>query len=355
MSFESNNSLLAQVTSEIAKQTTDAVLECISMPFSSDYGNNEYIPFWMNMVQNLSSNTTLHLRMIADLSDPAHRLHICRDLCSFYSLSDPNISVEFYNIDNTFFTYESLLVLKNRLCVITYLDKLLNARNAIITQDAFQTERYYGAVNYLLRGRKPIIETSDFIPLYRRNFFSDFFTGRELFLLTVSLPMFFLKKEMLHAAAENIKNLTEILAMYSYYQKTASRWNICIYKSALTRFLFDGKISILSHTFVLTESERRNYLSQLIHNAKNGCKILLLNDTNPVLDRGNMEFSLFLSSHNMFFIPHENSASEKLHYSVDVNTIHCFHEMLEKLCNLDNSFIIKNPDAIQSFCEDMLY
>ena len=103
-----------------------------------------------------------------------HRLHICRDLCSFYSLSDPNISVEFYNIDNTFFTYESLLVLKNRLCVITYLDKLLNARNAIITQDAFQTERYYGAVNYLLRGRKPIIETSDFIPLYRRNFFSDF-------------------------------------------------------------------------------------------------------------------------------------------------------------------------------------
>ena len=71
MSFESNNSLLAQVTSEIAKQTTDAVLECISMPFSSDYGNNECIPFWMNMVQNLSSNTTLHLRMITDLSDPA--------------------------------------------------------------------------------------------------------------------------------------------------------------------------------------------------------------------------------------------------------------------------------------------
>lgn len=251
MSFESNNSLLAQVTSEIAEHTTDAVLECISMPFSSDYGNNECIPFWMNMVQNLSSNTTLHLRMIADLSDPAHRIHICRDLCSFYSLSDQSISVEFYNIDNTLFTYESLLVLKNRLCVITYLDTLLNVRNVIITQDTFQTERYYGAVNYLLRGRNPLIGTSDFIQLYNRNFFSDFFTGCELFLLTTSLPMFFLKKEMLHSATENIKNQTEILAIYSYYRKTASRWNIYIYKSALTRFLFDGKVSILSHTFCI--------------------------------------------------------------------------------------------------------
>ena len=114
--------------------------------------------------------------------------------------------------------------------------------------------------------------------------------------------------------------------------------------------------SAFSHIhFVLTESERQNYLSQLIDSAKNGCKIFILNDTNPVLDRGNIELSLYLSSHNMFFIPHENSASEKFYYSEDANTIHCFQDMLEKLCNLDNSFIIKDPDTIQLFCKDMLY
>ena len=346
ISFDYNNSLLADLTSKMASYITAPTLECISIPFTSDYGNNECIPFWMNILQELSPETHLRLRMLADISDSDYHINICRDICSFYGALKGNMSVEFYNVDRSTHSYESLLVFKNGLCVITYHDTLLGAKNVLITQDSILTDRYYGTVNYLLRGQFPLIETSSLYTLYNRKFFQNFFTSPEFFSLHTAMPLFFVSLDPLKSALMRSNIPDQLWDFYDYYEKTISRWTVLIYKSAIINFLFDGAVNLFFKTVTLTNEERRNYLLLLISKLKEGNRLLIIDDTNPVISKEQADFSLFLNNRSMLLFQHDEEILPNIHHSSNDGIVTCFYHLITALTSLPNPLIMCADDVI---------
>lgn len=353
VSFEYNNSLLARLTSELAAHSAVPVLECISIPFTSDYGNNECIPFWRNILQELPKGSRLHLRMLADISDCGCHIKICRDICSFYGALKGNVCVEFYNIDRSLHSYESLLVFQNELCVITYQDGLLGARNVLITQEPVVTERYYGAANYLLRGQLPLIVSSGFHTLYERKYFQSFFTSPRLFSLHTAMPVFFVDMESLTPVLTRCGTPKQILDMYAYYEKTLSRWTVFIYKSAVVHFLFDGELDLFLDTVTLSEQERRDYIAGLIRKLSEGNRLVVIDDVNPVLGREELDFSLFLSDRSMFLVPHGEESSSAVRHSADGRIIACFEHLAAALYSLPAHSAMQGKDVIQFLRQSM--
>ena len=346
VSLEYNNSLLAELTSELARHTSVSILESISLPFASDYGNYECIPFWMNILQQLPENTQLRLRMLADISDSDHYINICRDICSLYGTLKGNVIVEFYDIRQKFHSNESLLVFKDHLCVVTYEDTLIGARNVLITQDALQTEHYYGAVNYLLRGQFPLIQVSDFLLLYQRKFFQSFFAGTEFFSLHTIMPMVFadIKSLKKHMLCDNIPE--QVLEIFAYHKKVLPRWSVFLYRSAVIQFLVDGVLDVFIKKILLTKTERQTLITDLIHELKEENHLFIINDVNPVLRKEDMEFSVSLGSQSMFLIQQKENIPSNIHYSTNDGIINCFQAMFKQLHAMPGHFIMKNTEVI---------
>lgn len=346
ISFESNNSLLAELTSRMTAHSTVPTIECISIPFTSDYGKNECIPFWMKILTALPSGTRLHLRMLADISDSDYHINICRDICSFYGALKGNISVEFYHFDQNLHLYESLLVFKEDLCVITYQDVLLGEKNVLITQDSIQTKHYYGTVNYLLRGQLPVIESSSFHTLYEKKFFPNFFTSPQLFSLHTNMTMLFINMNLLKPVLIRNNIPEQILELYSYYEKTIPRWTVFIYKSAIIDFLFGGSLNLFLKTIILTKQERKNYIIHLIDKLMEGNRLFIVNDTNDVISKYTQDFSLFLGNRSMFLVQHNRQTQMGVHHSTNNLIITCFQHLFAELALLPEHALMSGDDTI---------
>lgn len=135
--------------------------------------------------------------------------------------------------------------------------------------------------------------------------------------------------------------------MFQYHRLCANTTKeIILYSSAFLNYICDGGIFIFGQKIILDIYERIEHLEQIIENAEaEKCRITILSDMNPLLNREDTKLSFFLSSKSGFLVAVGDSETPIIRFR-SVRTIDHFNEFFTHILNLGSDYLISGQQSL---------
>lgn len=135
--------------------------------------------------------------------------------------------------------------------------------------------------------------------------------------------------------------------MFQYHRLCANTTKeVILYSSAFLNYICDGEIFIFGKKIVLDIYERVEHLEQIIMNAEEGkCRITILSDINPLLNREDTKLSFFLSSKSGFLVAVGDSETPIIRFR-SVRTVDHFNEFFTHILGLDSNYLISGQQSL---------
>lgn len=342
------NAAMGKLLSAETWQPGCETVKVLSMSGCDDFAYSECKKFWAPIVAQMAPSSKIHIDMVAPFWQHEHWLGVARDTLIFLFGIDNRIEVDFYLRSPEFPSNYSLWVMNNIVCVEGDYNRFLKKYKTMFTQDKYLVSEFYGAGMEELRTKSKVIGKSTFDELYRSKFFQSFMLDGSLATLQNVMPVLFMSPELEQSLYSRYSCSDTLSEMSDFFKKTNVSWSAIIYRSSIINFFFDGKASLNGRIVTLTKQERCLLLQTLLDkmDGERG-NLIILDDANPVFNREDLDCALFISDRSMFALsPNSSEESHVIITANDSTVIRCFHELINSIYGLSDSFTIRNGAAV---------
>ena len=170
--------------------------------------------------------------------------------------------------------------------------------------------------------------------------------GNIRYFLDVMQPIFMSAQLFEKVAAAHGLNVDKGGFMAQYNNICAAPKEVILYRSALLNYIYNGEILVFGRLLTMDIDERIEHLEQLIGNIESGgCRLCILSDTNPLLNREDTKLSFFLSRKSGFMVAAGDAETPIIGFR-SVRTIDHFNEFFSHMQNLDENYVTKGEQAL---------
>lgn len=330
-----------------------------------DYGHGECKPLWSQIDKELSPDSRVHVSLIVSFTGVTrkHIADICEDVIVFLFGLPARIELEIFQ-DPCPGEHENekyIWMCEDAFLFTSYWDAFTKKSYIMRTKDKALCREYYGAMRSYLRGSRSIIQKSGFEPLLESKFFHMLFVNGGFSSLHTVMPLFLADRRLFSSVSRGLGFPETLLDLYDKLEHCAEARVTVIYRTAITKFTFDGTVSLFGRTTSLSPEDRKALLQALLAKEKAGrSRLIIAEDTNPVLDSADINCSIFIGGRSMYAArlpwPDQAPPSGDIVFSDSPELIEAFQIFMETFAELQPPYVLKDSAAISYLeqCRDQI-
>ena len=345
------NKAMADIAAEKTRNSTEKTAKVFVVSSGEDFSYSECREFWAPVIENMANDAVVHIDMLAPFTENKYACGMIRDMLVYLFSLGSRIEIDFYMRPNDYDENYSVWICKDALCVEGSYDRFLRKYKTFFTKDKQVVSEYYGSAIELLRTRTLLTERRSFEELYNKKYFQNFMLNGKFTALFNAMPAILLSPELKDALYAKCEFSNMYSEMSKFFEKMLQSWSVVVYRSAVIDFFFYGKTYLNGRIVCLEKNQRTMLLELLLEELESGRgKMTILEDSNPIINRNDVDCALFMCSRSMFAHRFSNNdlAQEKSSIVTinDSSVINCCEELFEKIYGLPNTFVVRDGEVV---------
>lgn len=307
---------------------------------------------------------TVMLRQLVDMKDFEENVDLCcRAICTF-TRYDKRVKYTFYEHDRST-DLSNLIIVENQMLLFSLPNPLTEKQETVICFDRAtlknEFEAYKRQLAFLPKILKFISKTSILQESETQHLYNFVMDGQLRYFLDYMQPIC-MPRDMYARFADkyalNYKKGTFSQKFNDICSEAPK--SVVLYRSVLLDYIYNGDIFILGQTVRFDAEDRLEHLKYLVEQIRLGsCRMTLINDVNPLLNREDTSISFFLSRKSGFMIAVNDIDTPMIRFR-SVRAIEHFNTFFEHFEELDEScsmhseqscdFVCRAIDVLENMC-----
>lgn len=249
-------------------------------------------------------NLRLFIHRLVDMADFAENTDVyCAAIC-VYVCHEPGIVCDFYEFDPPAGAWaRGTLIIEDKLLYQSLDNPLMGRESAMVCYDGSVIAETNAAAMARLSATPKILTRDDWNEQSTRRFLYDYImNGSIRYFLSIMHPIFMEDELAAELAARYAGDVApEDFQFYFNSLCAQAPKEVVIYRSAVLDYIYAGRILLFGRVLMFAAEDRARHLMQLIRNIEEGkCRLTILDDDNPLLNRADTRISFYLSAKSAF-------------------------------------------------------
>lgn len=295
------------------------------------------------------------LRQLVDMQDFANNVDLCCSAICTFTRYDKRVKYVFYESDAPSNCGNNFIMIESQMLLFSMSNPFSEIEDTVVCFDRSMLKNEFEACIRQLAFRPKILKFISKEKILQdsetQHFYNFVMDGQLRYFLDFMQPIC-MPQEMYSHIADKYG--------LSYKKGTfAQKFNdICadapksvvLYRSVLIDYIYNGDIFILSETVRFDAEDRLAHLKHIVEQIRSGnCKMTIINDVNPLLNREDTSVSFFLSRKSGFMLAVNDKETPVIRFR-SIRTLTHFNTYFEHFEALDENFALHSEQSCDFVC-----
>ncbi len=336
-----------------AKASGKDIVECICGTCLSVNGNN-HAGFFAAIIPGADSKIQFRIMIhqMIDMKDFSRNVDSCCAAICTFTRYNKNVLYTFYEYNSDYAdrpVFENYMLVEGSMLLIAFRNPLAKRMDTVLSYDSSILNNDFSCLKRELSFMPKILKFMSQEDMKGNNqFLYDYIMDGDIrYFLDMMQPIYMSPQLFEKICCTHGLNIGSDSFMLQYNNICAAApKEVILYRSALLNYIYNGEILLLGQLMTLDMHERIEHLEQLIGIIESGgCRLTILSDTNPLLNREDTKLSFFLSRKSGFMVAAGDTDTPIIRFR-SVRVIEHFNEFFSHLQNLDENYVTRGDQAL---------
>lgn len=291
------------------------------------------------------------IHQLIDMQDFDRNVDLCCAAICTFTRYNQDVLYTFYEYDvadSCCTCLESYMLIESSMMQLSYKNPLTHKTDTIISFDSASLSNDFTCLKMELAFLPKILK---FCSLEDMNdnysfLYNYIMNGNIRYFMDFMQPVY-MPSEMFEQLSKKYMGNVEVDSFLTQYNNICANVpkEVILYSSTLLNYVYNGEIFLSGRIVTLNTQERIDHLEQLIAKIESGSiRILILSDTNPLLNREDTKLSFFLSRKSGFLVPVGDRETPLIRIR-SVRTVEYFNQFFTHMKDLDSNYISTGEHA----------